>query len=408
MPRVRYAVAGVPIGHSLSPLLMGLVCEHLRVYSELIPTQREKGVKPLPRTSIIKIDRLDLVPVDKVEDALAWGYVGMYPGDLPNWDLVNSPLPAFRGKTLLERACVAAIEEVSGALASPYSANPLNVVADSNMEMSLDGGGPLPPLASKKIPGNHLENWLSLTSPLKHQLSSAAIHYADDSKGIDSINALLWNKREWWVASTDGAGLVMVAEHFGISIAEGKGAILELHGGGGAARSCAAAWVASRGRIRWTGGRRELADDGPWAVGMVDEKTFGELGPAAVCINFDVNSGESAEGKIINEGGSNKGDSTGETSHAGIHINSAYSGMTGDVESRLAQINGKAGTSNAGGEDVTPVSGETLYLDGRWLLCAQHLAAWSMLWAPKIRQYLPSLGLLISRLAHAEQYLEKY
>ncbi len=393
MPRVRYAIAGTPVGHSLSPLLMGLVSEHLRVCSELLPTQRKKGVKTLPRTSVVKIDRLDLVPVEKVEDALAWGYVGMFPGDLPNWELVGSPLPAFRGKTLLERACVAANEAVSESLTTPNSSISLDSNEKSEIEMTLDGGGPLPPPPHRKIPGNHLENWLSLTSPLKHQLSSAAIHYADDSKGIDSVNSLLWNKREWWAASTDGAGLVMVAEHFGISIADGEGAILELHGGGGAARSCAAAWVAAGGRIRWSGGRRELAEDGPWARGMVMENTFGELGVAAICIDFDVKAGVAAEEKYSNE----------EALHEGLIINSAYTEMEGDVESRLSQLSEIKGDSA-----ISNGTAGVLRLDGRWLLCGQHLAAWSMLWAPKLRPYLPSLGLLISRLVHAEQYLEKY
>ena len=398
MPRVRFAVAGVPVEHSLSPLLMGLICEHLKKVSEMLPSERKEGVRPLARTSLPKIDRLDLVPVDKVEDALAWGYVGMYPGDLPDWNLVGSPLPAFRGKTLLERACTAITDSISESQVAPppsqLSEESSAKVAAGNesegvdgLEMTLDGGGPLPPPALMKIPGDHLENWLSITSPLKHQLSSGAVHFADDSKMIDSVNALLWNKREWWVASTDGIGLVMVAEHFGINIANGEsgdGAILELHGGGGAARSCAAAWVNAGGRLRWTGGRRELAEGGPWSAGMIDEKKLGDAGLAAICIDFDVKAGELPSVKEIDT----QADSTSKM----IVLNSAYSELEGELESRFNQIHS--------------TTKEGVYLDGRWLLCAQHLASWSMLWAPKLRPYLPSLGLLITRLINAEKHLK--
>jgi hypothetical protein len=126
---------------------------------------------------------------------------------------------------------------------------------------------------------------------------------------------------------------------------------------------------------------------------MVIENTFGESGVAAVCIDFDVKAGVVAEEKYSNE----------EALHEGLIINSAYTEMEGDVESRLSQLSEiKGNSANSKG------AGGVLHLDGRWLLCGQHLAAWSMLWAPKLRPYLPSLGLLISRLVHAEQYLEKY
>ena len=44
-------------------------------------------------------------------------------------------------------------------------------------------------------------------------------------------------------------------------------------------------------------------------------------------------------------------------------------------------------------------------IDGRWLLCAQHLAAWATLWAPGLVDFLPSVELLMTRLVYAEHTL---
>ena len=46
--------------------------------------------------------------------------------------------------------------------------------------------------------------------------------------------------------------------------------------------------------------------------------------------------------------------------------------------------------------------------NGRWLLVAQHLECWSNFWAPQWGDMLPSLGLLMTKLAYAEAVIEEY
>ena len=47
-------------------------------------------------------------------------------------------------------------------------------------------------------------------------------------------------------------------------------------------------------------------------------------------------------------------------------------------------------------------------VDGRWLLSAQHLECWRQLWAPQVKDLLPSLDLLVSKLITAETVLASY
>ena len=70
-------------------------------------------------------------------------------------------------------------------------------------------------------------------------------------------------------------------------------------------------------------------------------------------------------------------------------LSSVYGPMRGTVGERAAAITGDA-------------------LDGRWLLVAQHLACWRVLWAPERAAELPSLGLLLTRLLEAETLLASY
>ena len=93
MDGLRYGVCGHPISHSLSPLVMSLVHEHLL-------SQKIR----IPRTIEVAI-----VPAKKIENGLAWGYAGALPS-LPDWDLVGSPLGKFRANTLLKRAAISATE----------------------------------------------------------------------------------------------------------------------------------------------------------------------------------------------------------------------------------------------------------------------------------------------------------
>lgn len=314
MDGLRYGVCGHPIKHSLSPLLMSLVHEHLLSQKIRIPGTVEVAI----------------VPAKKIENGLAWGYAGALPSP-PDWDLVGSPLGKFRANTLLKRAAVSATEIKTPEPSFP-SINRFKKVSDV-------------------IPNISNEVWLSLTSPLKHQLSIAAVRCMDQSMELRSINSLRWDGLNWWVANTDGLGFVEVAIGFGYQSKQ----ILGIHGGGGAARSVAAAWSSQGGRVAALESKRPLDEEGPWDL-VEEEPDF--------VIDFDHEPGQH----------STRGD-----------IQSGYVSMEGDVAERVEKL--------------------SKIIDGRWLLCAQHLAAWANLWAPGLVDFLPSVELLMTRLVYAEHAL---
>lgn len=311
MAKVSHAVAGEPIVHSLSPVLTALVHSHLsRIDGITLP-----GLKGVV-----------VIPTQGVENALAWGYAGSLPSP-PDWELVGSPLGKFRANTLLERAVTASINA--------------HTEADPRLP-----NAPLPIVNFESTPVFDDEVWLSLTSPLKHQLSAAAVKCIDNAMEIRSVNTLRWDGQSWWAASTDGPGMLIVAEAFGYKTSS----VLGINGGGGAARSVAAAWCRAGGSIIQIGGNRLLDEDGPW--------TFTEDEPS-IRIDFE------------NDGGD---------------LQVRYDPMEGDYDSRIDKL------SN--------------FADGRWLLCAQHLMSWASLWAPKYAEQLPSISLLMTRLVAVEVHLE--
>ena len=59
-------------------------------------------------------------------------------------------------------------------------------------------------------------------------------------------------------ASTDGPGMIMVAKAFGFD----EKSVIGITGGGGAARSVAAAWSQNGGTVKQVGGNRLLEEDG--------------------------------------------------------------------------------------------------------------------------------------------------
>ncbi|MDC0557206.1 hypothetical protein OAO34_05415 [Candidatus Poseidoniaceae archaeon] len=310
MAKVSHGVAGEPIVHSLSPVLTALVHSHL---------SRIEGIT-LPGLKGVVV-----IPTEGVENALAWGYAGSLPSP-PVWELVGSPLGKFRANTLLDRAVTASID------AHPE--------ADPRLP-----NAPLPVVNFESVSVYDDEVWLSLTSPLKHQLSAAAVKCIDNAMEIRSVNTLRWDGQSWWAASTDGPGMLIVAEVFGHKTSS----VLGINGGGGTARSVAAAWCARGGTINQLGGNRLLEDDGPWV--------FTEDEPS-ISIDFD------------NDGGD---------------LLVRYTPMDGDYDSRIEKLSNVA--------------------DGRWLLCAQHLMSWASLWAPKYAEHLPSISLLMTRLVAVEVHL---
>ena len=306
MGKVRHAVAGNPIEHSLSPVLTAIVHAHL---------SRSNGVD-LPGLKGVAV-----IPTEGVENALAWGYAGSLPSP-PDWNLVGSPLGKFRANTLLDRAVNLSMDYTDGDSRLPSAKLP-----DKKWEVYRFG---------------QEEVWLSLTAPLKHQLSTAAVRCIDNAMEIRSINTLRWDGITWWAGSSDGPGMCMVAEAFGYD----SNRVLGIIGGGGTARSVAAAWSLNGGKIKQIGGKRILEEEGPWHLSDED---------ADFVINFDDDGGD---------------------------ISVKYEEMQGDFDSRIEYL-----ANNA---------------DGRWLLCAQHLHSWASLWAPEFSDKLPSLSLLMTRLVSVE------
>ncbi len=331
MVAVRYGSAGDPIAQSLSPVLARLVVAHIA------------GEGDGKKSADMQMKRVMVIPARKVEDALAWAYVDALPHSV-DWELSGAEIHRFATTSRLDKAVEEATESVT----------------ECPDELSQRGESPHLPVGPDGIPGSSSEVWLSLTSPLKHQLGSASLRYVDDSMGIESLNCLRWNNREWWVASTDGPGLILVAEHLGINMSEEP--ILDLRGGGGAARSAAWAWSAEGGLLRWLGGRRELREGGPWEASMAEDGK-----DAALTVDFEDQ----------------------ELEVEGLVLNAKYGAMHGSYEERILAL-----------ADID--SG----IDGRWLLAAQHLISWSTLWRPDIPHKLPDLGLLLARLAAVEAYFQ--
>ncbi len=315
MVNVRYAVAGEPITHSLSPLIFALVHESLG----------GRGGDACPDSRSVAV-----IPASVIENGLAWGYASVLP-NIPDWQLVGSPLGKFRANTLLERAVTAAmaIEEADPRLPKCQAPTALTEIMPKGAE----------------------DVWLSLTTPLKHQLSNAAVKSNDNSMTISSVNSLRWDGLNWWAATTDGLGFVVVAQAFGYSPSKD---ILGLSGGGSTARSFAESWSAKGGKVVQLPCRRPLDEEGPWNL-VKGEPTF--------VVDLDIE----PEGNT---------DST---------FKVTYRPMSGDVDSRLEHLSKIA--------------------DGRWLLCAQHLQSWAKLWSPGCTPYLPSLELLMTRLVYAEVHL---
>ena len=331
MVAVRYGSAGNPIAHSLSPILARLVTAHLA------------GEGDGKKSADMQMKRVMVIPASKVEDALAWAYVDALPRNV-EWELTGAEIDRFATTYRLDKAIEQATSEV----------------LECPPELAQKGKVPHLPVGPDGIPGSPDEVWLSLTSPLKHQLGSASLRHVDDSKGIESVNSLRWNNREWWAASTDGPGLVLVAEHIGIDMEDSP--VLDMRGGGGAARSVAWAWSAEGGLLRWLGGRRELREDGPWEASFADEDAT-----PVITVDFEDQ----------------------DLDVEGLYLNAKYAPMSGDYRTRIETL-----------ADIEKS------IDGRWMLAAQHLISWSTLWRPDIPHKLPDLGLLLARLVHVEASFE--
>ena len=88
MADVYYGLAGSPVSHSLSPVLINIVAQHL---SQVLP----KGDK-------FSIIATDLIDAKFIQDALAWGYVKSTPNPI-DWDLTGAPFGKFRNRALMQK-----------------------------------------------------------------------------------------------------------------------------------------------------------------------------------------------------------------------------------------------------------------------------------------------------------------
>ena len=225
------------------------------------------------------------------------------------------------------------------------------------------------------------EFWLSLTTPLKHMVPpESAIELLGDARQIACVNQMLHDGHGWRGAATDGIGLVDVARENGIQfpgpegqVKVGSEPLLCLHGGGSTARSCASAWAEAGGSICWEGGRRALDQRGPWSNSLIPaEQVAGHLG-RRLHIDFDV-----APSRPVD-------------SEAAAHPGPASPADGPDLVVSAAYGLGPVVTTRS--------EGDHLILDGRWLLAAQHLAAWRLLFRPGLAETLPGLSDAVEQLA---------
>ena len=204
----RYAIAGQPVTHSLSPLLFGLVVANLEKF---------KGRVNLKFAS----SSLHLIETKTIEDALGWSYSEATPR-VCNWEYTGVPFGKYRTETLVSKAIAHAVEveDCDAMLVSDFDSMIETTSGAYNLYLEQ--------AVKQNLPTNVLENevFLNLTSPLKHQLSSDAVSAVDESMKIQSVNSLRWDGRSWWCAGVDGLGIVSLANNFGI-FAE-KGAVLGL------------------------------------------------------------------------------------------------------------------------------------------------------------------------------------
>ena len=345
MAQVRYAISGHPVSHSLSPLLFGLVISNVEKFGKKMEFN-------------FKNSSIELVETSAIEDALGWGYAGHTP-NAPSWEYTGAAFGKYRTQALLSRAIEAAMEvEVSDQrLASKFESK-LEVQSELARSFLLDA-------KSHHLPTHCLEKevWLNLTAPLKHQLSSEAVSTIDNSMALQAVNTLRWDGQGWWCAGVDGFGVVSIARHHGVVLE--KGALLGIVGGGGAARATVDAWLKAGGNVRLYAGRRPLE----LPQGVESDQSDQQLDFA---VDFDGNEVHHSEFESCR-----------------LQLIPNYQSKKGDFETRIKQLT------------TTP-------LDGRWMLVAQHLEAWKRLWAPQYAELLPSIGLLLTQLAHAENSLESH
>ena len=327
MDDLRYAVGGSPIDHSLSPLLFNLVLSHLQANDVLSPRMHQS---------------VAIIETKQIDELLGWAYIEH---DLhqPIWQPARQRLKAFQSR--LYAMALGIVHQESNPSLKPILESPKRTVKASKLPIRTSNN----------------EVWLNLTAPLKHQLQSMAFTQIDESLDILSVNTLRYADHGWYCATTDGFGVVHVAHHFGIDVS--NEAILGIHGGGGAARSIASAWMKIGGRVASLGGKRQL----PATLVNFKHQTTTEFD---LIIDTEGTLDELPESKLI------------------LHPN--YTSMEGTLEQRFDRL-----------------SFQNHQIDGRWMLAAQHLESWRCLWTPSLAEHLPSLEQLMTWMTVFEHQLDE-
>ena len=339
--QIRYAVAGKPIHHTLSPILMSLVSSHLK----------DQGFD-------LEISEYRLIESTDVNAPMAWAWVKKSPSQTE----ISNPL--------------------YGDVSTSKSFNRLTRIAEETISSGVIPNSDFVPMGESKIEGlpdtpktvqGEIESWISLTTPLKHLLSPrSGVYPIDQSLENGAVNQLRWNGNHWYCAGTDGRGLVTVAQHFGFDFQKQgiDSPLLCLNGGGGAARSSALAWSQSGGKIWSMGGRRALGNRGLWSKQLVaGDEVVDHIGKRLL-IDYDLNPGSPKSSPSVS---------------SDLQIISSYN-------------------NEPGNQMIEHIEGGTI-LDGRWLLTAQHLCAWADLFEPASRDMLPGLAQTMTWMVKMESAL---
>lgn len=292
------------------------------------------------------------VETDRIEAAMSWAMSGSGPEISPN-----------RVKGRLEPLLEAAEQVVEEAVEAPSS-------------WGAKPGGMI--LGGAVGPGVYSDSavWLSVTSPLKHQLGPrSGIDCVDDGLLLAAMNQLVWSAGRWSGASTDGYGVVRIGCVFGLFVSGAPPPVLVVRGGGASARASVAAWAEAGGLVEPVLGRRMLDRRGPWAGSILDDAAaMRSMGPR-MTIDFDA-----APASEVRPDAAFSRPAT-------IHLAATYR------------------HGGSGSPDQSMDGSKTL--DGRWLLAAQHLEAWARLIRPDLIESLPDLALTVARLRAMESMVAR-
>jgi len=160
--------------------------------------------------------------------------------------------------------------------------------------------------------------------------------------GKNIVNCYTVDERGLRYSMTDGFAVILVAEHFGLNF--NSNPVLCLKGGGSTAIATAEAWLSRGGELKALNGRRSLPE-------YLLIRCNSELEPN-LFLDFDSSS------------------------------DSDYLTLTPKYTSKVNAFKNN--------------------IDGRWMLIAQHLLSWAILFSPENAEKLPSMDLLYKRLISLE------